>query len=257
MKANFVYKLFNPIRPFCQRVLENREWAVREDGPRKITGYSCGLLPEPSLTSGRIPIFKIGSSGLFFGAGLVCLAVFLIAAVFWPLLVPGEGSASTAEKTPITAEVKTVNVGGFPYYLAVTPDSNYACVNDYWNGIVYRIVLASATVEQTINLGACSNTGIAITPDGNSVYTADCFSDRLSKIDTATHTVSTTITGMGRPYDVVIDPSGTYAYASDYQGNNIRVVTLASDTLSTTISGLNLPYVLALTPNGSYLYAAN
>ncbi len=139
----------------------------------------------------------------------------------------------------------------------MTPDSKYAYVNDYWNGIVYRIELASGTVDQNVNLGAYSNTGIAITPDGSYVYTADYHQHRLSKIDTATHNVSTTIGGMGSPFDIVVHPTGNRVYATDFAGGNLRVAGVASNTLDTTIPGFNSPIGLDATPNGTYVYVAN
>ena len=197
-------------------------------------------------------------SGLFSGAGLVRLAVLLIAAVSWPVLAPGVGSASTAEPYLINAAIKTIALDNFPAKVVVDKNSKYAYVTNTGNGNLFVIDLKAASLHQSLPTGASYNWGIDITPDGNYVYTAEPIDDRLSKINTSTNTVSSVISVTGFPRDLVISPSGSYIYVSDYSNNYVRVVDASTETVTLNISsGLSSPYGLDVTPNGAYLYVAN
>ena len=61
-------------------------------------------------------------------------------------------------------------------------------------GVVQVINAATNTVTATINLGAGSNpVGVAVTPNGASVYVASFDSNTVSAISTASNTITATI----------------------------------------------------------------
>jgi YVTN family beta-propeller protein len=71
----------------------------------------------------------------------------------------------------------------------------------------------SNTVTATIPVGAAP-LGVAVTPDGNSVYVTNISASTVSVIDTATNTVSATIpVGFsGAPKGVAVTPDGSKVY---------------------------------------------
>ena len=60
-------------------------------------------------------------------------------------------------------------------------------------------------------------THVAITPNGEYAYVCamEFDSGMVSVINTATNTVTATITGFGAPNGVAITPDGKYAYVTD------------------------------------------
>lgn len=120
-----------------------------------------------------------------------------------------------------------------------------------------------AQVIATIPVGA-TPFGIAVTPDGSRLYVSNSTGGSVSVVDTATQSVTSTITSnVGTtPVGITVDASGTYAYVANYGAGTvtrITVVTGATSSIdvnaavSSTCSNL---LNIALTPNGTTLYVA-
>ena len=130
------------------------------------------------------------------------------------------------------------------------------------------IDIASNTVVATVDVGAFP-TGVAVTPDGAKAYVVNQGDSSVSVINTATNTVSTTITtGIGySPYDVAISPDGLHAYVTDADPDltnpivlesRVTIIDTASDSVATSIPlGSMLPEGIAITPDGTRAYVAN
>jgi YVTN family beta-propeller protein len=105
---------------------------------------------------------------------------------------------------------------------------------------------ATNTVTATISLGSVSYpTGLAISPDGSTIYTADQFGNSVSVISTATDTVTSTITGFSGATGIALTPNGTTAYVSDVNDNTVKVLNTATGTITATISGFSVPYLIS------------
>ncbi len=105
---------------------------------------------------------------------------------------------------------------------------------------------ATNTISATIPLGA--NTfpiGLALSPDGSTIYTSDQSSDSVSVISTATDTVTSTIAGFSEPTGLALTPNGATAYVSDAGDNTVKVLNIATGTITATISGFSVPYLLS------------
>ena len=61
---------------------------------------------------------------------------------------------------------------------------------------------------------------VAITPNGEYVYVTNGGNDSVSVINTATNTVTTTITGLIHPYGIALTPDGEYAYVTEQDADN-------------------------------------
>jgi YVTN family beta-propeller protein len=90
-------------------------------------------------------------------------------------------------------------------------------------------------------------------PDGASAYVANFVGSSVSVIDTATTTVTATISSADArtPVGVALTPNGAFAYATNFNSNNVSVIDTATNTIVTLIPGLPGPEGIAITPNRS------
>lgn len=122
---------------------------------------------------------------------------------------------------------------------------------------------SSATVIATISVGA-TPFGIDVTPDGSRVYVSNSTGGSVSVVDTASLSVSSTITSnVGTtPAGISIDASGTYAYVANYGAGAVTRITVTTGATSSidvsgAVSGVCANLLnIAVTPNGATLYAA-
>jgi YVTN family beta-propeller protein len=128
--------------------------------------------------------------------------------------------------------VQTINVGAGPHWVAVTPNSSLAYVENA-NNTVSVISVANNTVTATITVGTNPN-GAAFTPDSSFAYVANSGSNTVSVIDTATSTVVTTVNGLQGPAQVALTADGTFAYVTNIGANNVSVIDTASNTITGT-----------------------
>ena len=58
--------------------------------------------------------------------------------------------------------------------------------------------------------------GVSVSPDGSKVYVTNCSDNTVSVINTATNTVTATITVGSAPYGVSVSPDGSKVYVANY-----------------------------------------
>ena len=140
------------------------------------------------------------------------------------------------------------------------------------SGLAAAVTQASASTTEipelvaTIDVGRGTTPyGIAVTPDGSKVFVSNSTARSVSVIDTATRTVTNTITSnIGRsPVGIAISPSGTTAYVGNYTDGTITQINVATGVTSATrIVPAGLPtqcdWVLNLTASndGTKLFVA-
>ena len=83
--------------------------------------------------------------------------------------------------------------------------------------------------ENAITSGFYEPSGIAISPSGTYAYAVNYGNSNVVIIDTATNTVTNTITdplpsGFDYPAAVAFSPSGTYAYVTNAGSNNVVII---------------------------------
>ncbi len=192
-------------------------------------------------------------------------------------------NSSAATVTLIDIPTNTVSrvIAGFdgPSGFAITPDGNYAYVNNYGGPIagsgngttVNRVDLNSNTiVGPAITVGQAP-TSLAVTPDGAYVYVISDIDSgttgngTISIIRTSDNSVQlNAITGLSGPFAIAITPNGKYAYVTNFGDNSfspvgttVSVIDLNSNQISATI-GLGIqPAGVAITPNGQFAYVTN
>jgi len=98
---------------------------------------------------------------------------------------------SPSGASPSSALVATIPVGTAPTFLAIAPDGRhlYAASNATLS------VIDTAANREVVRLNTNSNsTSIGIAPDGSRVYIANLFSITLTVVDTATNSLTSSIT---------------------------------------------------------------
>jgi YVTN family beta-propeller protein len=153
----------------------------------------------------------------------------------------------------------TVNVGSYPYGVAITPDGTKVYVANEFSNNVSVIDTATNKVTATVNVGSYPY-GVAITPDGKKVYvTMGSSPGNVYVIDTNVNNVTTyntviaTVNVGSYPYGVAVTPDGTKVYVanSNYGSSgtvsvidtNVNNVTTYNTVIATVPVG-NSPYVI-------------
>lgn len=157
---------------------------------------------------------------------------------------------ATATNTVVTA----VTVGNVPDVVAVSPDGALVYVGNIVTppstGGITVIDPATNTVVASV---ATSNQpdGIVFTANSAVAYVANFVGSSVSVIDTATTTVTATISSAQArtPAGVAITPDGAFVYAANFNSNNVSVIDTASNTIVALIPGLSGPISVAITPN--------
>jgi YVTN family beta-propeller protein len=115
---------------------------------------------------------------------------------------------------------------------------------------------ASDTVVSPIPIGNVP-VGLAVTPDGSTVYVANNASNTVSVINTGTNTVTTTIPGGSGPWGVAVTPDGSTVYVSNDIGSTVSAIATATNTVTFTIPVGPSPFGVSVTPDGDVVYVAN
>jgi YVTN family beta-propeller protein len=102
-----------------------------------------------------------------------------------------------------------------------------------------------------------NHSGVVITSDGAHAYVTNLASNSVSVIDTATNTVTATITSLSSPNGIALTPNDEYAYITNGGNNSVSIISTTMNTVNATVTvGIN-PYGVAITPNSEYAYVTN
>jgi YVTN family beta-propeller protein len=111
--------------------------------------------------------------------------------------------------------------------------------------------------KDAIHLGGLTS-GLAVSPDGATLYAASNANDDVSVLNAATGAVSSTIPLASAPSAVLLSPDGSRLYVWGNQVGTVTVINTASDTVAATITipggKMNYNETGCITPDGSTLY---
>ena len=155
----------------------------------------------------------------------------------------------TATNT-VTATI--TSVGDQPEQGGGQPRWHYRLRRQHRGRTVSVIDTATNTVTTTVPVGG-GPVGLAISPDGATVYVTSGPTDTVSVIDTATNTVATTVGVGDAPAFVAINPDGATAYVTNHDDGTVSVIDTATNTVVATITGVGVGALgVAFSPDGSH-----
>ena len=115
-------------------------------------------------------------------------------------------------------------------------------------------ITPSTTAVTTINVGSGPE-GVAVSPDGSSVWVANLDSDTVSRINTTTNAV-TPITVGSTPFGVVVSPDGSSVWVTNYGSGTVSRINTTTNAVTPITVGTN-PYGVVVSPDGSSVWVAN
>jgi YVTN family beta-propeller protein len=103
-------------------------------------------------------------------------------------------------------------------------------------------------VIATIRIGS-NPQRVVVTDDGTTAFVENGYSDTVSAIDTATHTVIATIPTGRDPFTILLSADNTKLYVCNAGDTTVTVIDVPSLTVSATITNTGLsPFDLAFGP---------
>jgi YVTN family beta-propeller protein len=179
--------------------------------------------------------------------------------------VVNQGASVTQVNTTTNQPGNPITINGFPIAIAITPDGRTAYVladslskgsvpMPQGDGFVVPVATATGQPGRPIRVGILPS-GLAITPDGKTLYVADSNSNAVTPIDIATSTPGHPIsTGSVGPVAILISPDGQIVYTVGIVGRAFSgTVTPITTTTSTPGSPVDVgawPSAIAIVPNG-------
>jgi hypothetical protein len=122
--------------------------------------------------------------------------------------------------------------------VVITPDGTTLYVSNYKStGLIWPITIATGTVGTAIAVGS-SPLGLAISPDGHTLWSAQQVANHVQSIAVPSGSISTTFT-VPYAYELAITLDGSSVVVSDYTDGEIFTINTAALTLSagTSIGG--------------------
>src|SRR4029079_2256606 len=108
------------------------------------------------------------------------------------------------------------------HMVGITRDGARAWTSDVGTGAVSELDLTKKAFVRVIPTGPRTE-GIAVAPDGSTVWAGSNTNGTVSVIDTKAGTIADTLTGFSLPYRLAISADGKTAIICDPQGNAIHV----------------------------------
>ena len=130
-----------------------------------------------------------------------------------------------------------------------------AYVGNFKDNTVSVIDIGAAKVVGTVPV-ATGPHGMAVTPDGRTVYVSGDGSSEVSVIDTATDRVTRTIRVGNTPHGLAMLPDGRLLLAAVYGEDRVALVDTASQAIVATVP-LAKPHTIAIRPDGKFAYVAS
>lgn len=200
--------------------------------------------PRRRDIQGRIPVACSPSSIAIMPSGAEALAV---------CRTTGKVIRIDLAQRKQTAELSL----SFPHSIAVNPEGSMAYVSrSMFSSYVDVINLATFARIATITTGR-SPQGLAVSPDGKSLYVANNGAGTVSVVDTATNSVKASIRVGYNPRNIAVSPDGSTLYVTNYTSGTVSVIDTAASAATHTVTvGVN-PHGVAVDSSGSHLYVSN
>lgn len=144
---------------------------------------------------------------------------------------------------PKTAELDPIEVGGGPLGIAANPINGEIYVADWYGNRL--IALRDGEIRGSVATGK-GPSGVAVTPDGATILTANRDSDFVSVFDAKSLAPLAEIAVGAHPFGITIDAEGGRAYTADVYADQVSVIDIATRKVIGTVPTDERPYKVAL-----------
>ena len=132
----------------------------------------------------------------------------------------------------------------------------YAYVSNISGNNVSVVNTSNNTVVATIPVDPSPN-GLAVSPNGASVYVACFGGNKVDVISSASNSVIATIVVGASPIQVAVSPNGAQVYVVAQAANQVNVIDTASKSVIANITVGSHPNRVAFSPDGTRGYVTN
>jgi len=203
--------------------------------------------------------------------GSICLTLsrpflFCASALFIAFSVIAQASAQEDAGTigvhvdgvPKNKVIKTIQVGGNPYAIAVSKNSKFVYVTDPLNQTVLKI---SARENKVIKTFSVTNPfGVTVTPNGKTLYVTNYLQSAVYAINAKTGEIiaTETLASDAHPRNPVVTPNGAEVWVDGGNSANIYTIDTHTNALSSfTSDDLAVPTSVAFSPDGETAYVTD
>jgi YVTN family beta-propeller protein len=135
------------------------------------------------------------------------------------------------------------------HMVAVTADGKRAYTSNVGGGSTSEFDLVTKTRLRVIPV-APRVEGIAVAPNGATVWAGSNDAGTVSIIDTKTGVITDTLRGFAFPYRLATSDDGAIAIICDAEGNKIHVADIALRKIVWTLDGIGSPRGVNIAPDG-------
>jgi uncharacterized repeat protein (TIGR02543 family) len=183
----------------------------------------------------------------------------VLAAPYANIAQPNNGTMTVID-TVKNKKVTTINVGGSPYALTMSPDGRtaYVASNSYPDpGWISVINVLTHSVVDTIPVGN-EPEGTAVLPNGTKLYVSDCGDvPSITIIDTSSNSAVNMISFGRCPWGIAAHPDGSKVYFTDWSDNLVARIDTVSETVDMTMTVGAGPLGITFRPNSTEAYVTN
>lgn len=148
--------------------------------------------------------------------------------------------------------IDRIDVGELPDGMSILPDGSAIYVVNALSNSISVIDTASNEVIDTFGYFPAAGEGIAVHPDGETVYILD--SDEIAVIDTEDNTISDVIQLGLNSIELTVSPSGEAIYVTSNSNNTLIIIDTLSNLVTDTIKIGPEPLGIDVHPDGKTIY---
>ncbi|HYE94073.1 MAG TPA: cytochrome D1 domain-containing protein [Terriglobales bacterium] len=172
-------------------------------------------------------------------------------------------ASDTSNDEVIAWDLKTekiewrLEVSTWPAHSVFSRDGKLLYVSGETAGDLTVIDLASRTAVARVVHGGGDAMGLALSPDGKTLYAGTGENKSVLKLDTATHKQVGTIAVPGVVHETTLTLDGKFLYVTLRKANKVVVISTADDRIVKTIDSRGYPDLVTMEPSGRYALVSN
>lgn len=150
-----------------------------------------------------------------------------------------------------------IEVSTWPAHAIFSRDARLLYVSGETAGNLTVIDTKTRAVVTRVVHGGGDAMGLALAPDGRTLYLGAGENRAVLKVDTATHKVAGTIPVPGIVHETTLTPDGKFLYTTLRKANRIVVISTADDRIVATIPQKGYPDLVVMEPSGRHAFVTN